>query len=268
MLPYLLEYEAKTRAEAEKRSLAILGLEAQDVKFETVSSSGGIRRLFAGSPVVLRTLALSEDISQESVTRGVIHTLLYKLGMEADISQIEERDDNLYVNLACEYSSILIGRHGRTLDSLQFLLNLLVSRKIRNGKRIIVDVSDYRKRRRQSIEALCSKVASKVVRNGRPITLNYMSPYERRIVHMLLEDNEHVYTESIGNSVYKRVRILPEASEQYDDQEDDYDYNDQDTHDNTYDEQAGDEIQYNQQNDDYGNRKDLYQDEETEDTPA
>ncbi len=210
MIDYLLEYVAQTRSEAEKKSLELLQLEAEDVTFESVST-GGLRRFFKSSSVLLRTIPRDRDaLSQKNVSRGVLHTLLFKMNVIATIDNIEEKEENVHMRLVSENSALLIGKYGRSLDALQFLLNLLVSKWIKNNKRIILDVGDYRVRREKSIHQISRKVADKVSRTGRSIALNYMSPYERRIVHLFLENDEDVYTESSGTGVYKRVRIFPQ----------------------------------------------------------
>ena len=232
MIDYLLECEAENRAEAEAKAIKILkGIEVEKVTFETLSS-GGLRRLFKSAPVVIRVRPKTKDFPQEIIARGIVHTLIYKLGVEAEIQDIREKEDNLHVTLSSQKSAFLIGKHGRTLDSIQFLANLLVSKWIRNNKRMIIDIADYRERRRKSLEELAVRIADKVASKGRCITLNYMSPYERRIVHLFLDDDERVRTESTGNGVYKRIQIIPDQEadgNRYDEEEydgDDYGDND------------------------------------------
>ena len=222
MLEYLMECEGETRAAAEEKALEVLQLSANDVEFENVSSGGGLKRLFKNSPVLLRVFPKGKEVASSSIIRGIAYTLLYKLGGEAEIVDVAEKEGNVHLSLESPKSALLIGKHGRTLDALQFLLNLLVSRWDHKSKRIILDVSDYRERRRQSIEALCEMVAGKVAKRGKPITLNYMSPYERRIVHLLLDNDDRVYTESVGDGTYKRVGVYPQkgSNKGYDNRKD------------------------------------------------
>ena len=265
MIDYILECEGETRQEAEEKSLEILELKPEDIEFQPVTS-GVFKRIFKNTPVVLRSIPRKRKIPRESITRGIIHTLLYKLNIEAEIKSIKEEDGNLYMSLESEQSAQIIGKHGRGLDSLQFLLNLLVSKWTRQKeKRIIIDVSAYRKERRKSIHALCDRVADKVARSGRSITLNYMSPYERRIVHLFLEEDEDVYTESVGNGVYKRVQVLPydekKASGKGREEYQDYEGEDYPEEEENFEERDGNrrkEEDYSEEDDNRGNYKEDY----------
>ncbi len=205
---YIYEDEGKSRGEVETRLLNALGVEKNQVRIEDLSSSGGIMRLVKREPSVLRAYPL-DDTPLEAQARGVLLSIVQKLGVEADIESTGERDENLYIELASEESGFLIGKHGRTLDAVQFLVNLIVNTRTRSGRRIMVDVEKYRERRERSLKRLASRMAERVAKSGRPILLNYMNPYERRIIHLALESDDRVYTESDGNGVYKRVRVIP-----------------------------------------------------------
>jgi spoIIIJ-associated protein len=107
---------------------------------------------------------------------------------------------------------LLIGRRGETLTSLQFLVNLLVSRKMQKWPQIVVDVGNYRQRRRESLEGLARRMAERVNQSGRPITLEPMAAYERRIVHLALRENASVYTQSTGEGEGRKIVIYPARS--------------------------------------------------------
>ncbi len=211
MIEYILEIEASNRAQAEKEALEILQLGEDDVEFET-SNSNAIKRLFKSSPSFLRVKCNpKKQIPQENIARGIIFTILQKMNLPAKVEGIEAQGDSIYISLATEESSCLIGKHGRSLDSLQFMVNMLVNKRYSGSKlkKIVIDISGYRKRRKKIIEELCEKVSEKVIKSGRVQTLNTMSPYERRLVHITLEANPEIYTESLGDGVYKRVRVYP-----------------------------------------------------------
>ena len=205
---YLFEQEGKTRADAEAQALAALRVAAGDVEFEELTASRGLMRLVKRDPVVVRVRPAA-DLAPEVHAKGVLMTVIHKLGIDANILQVGERDENLYVEIGSEDSGFLIGKHGRTLDAIQFLVNLIVNTRTRSGRRIMVDVEQYRERSERSLKRMASRMAERVARSGRPILLNYMNPYERRIIHLALEEDTRVYTESDGNGVYKRVRVIP-----------------------------------------------------------
>lgn len=205
---YIYEDEGKSRAEVEARLLGALGVKKDQVRIEDLSASGGIMRLVKRENSVLRAYP-QDDTPLEAQARGVLLSIVQKLGVSAEIESTGERDENLYIELASEESGFLIGKHGRTLDAVQFLVNLIVNTRTHSGRRIMVDVEKYRERRERSLKRLASRMAERVAKSGRPILLNYMNPYERRIIHLALESDDRVYTESDGNGVYKRVRVIP-----------------------------------------------------------
>lgn len=221
---YIYETEGKNRQEAEKKALDILNISPDDVTFEPVNSSSGILGLVSRKPVVLRVFADKKELPIETIIKGVLLTIVKKMDIIADVVATGEMDGNLYIELSSDDSGILIGKHGRTLDALQFLLNLLIDSKLRNGRRIMVDVESYRAKRQQSLTRLAKGVAEKVHRSQQSVLLEYMNPYERRIIHLALETDEHVFTESDGNGVYKRVRIIPRGQAVDINQEFDEDY--------------------------------------------
>ena len=104
---------------------------------------------------------------------------------------------------------MLIGKRGQTLDSLQYLTSLAVNRKVKEYVRIKIDTEDYRRRRKETLENLAKNIASKVKKTGKPVVLEPMNPYERRIIHSALQPNKYVETYSEGNEPYRHVVVAP-----------------------------------------------------------
>ncbi|MBX7058674.1 MAG: KH domain-containing protein [Leptospirales bacterium] len=205
---YLLEIEGKARGDAEAYALDQLQASREQVSFESAGQTTGLMRLVKRDQGVLRVLPVDATPFEVHV-RGALLSIVARLGVDAWIIRTGERDENFYVELGSEESGFLIGKHGRTLDAIQFLVNLIVNTRTRKGQRVMVDVESYRERRQKSITKLAERMAERVARSGRAVLLNYMNPYERRIVHLTLEKDERVFTESDGNGVYKRVRVIP-----------------------------------------------------------
>lgn len=218
---YIYESDGKNRTEAEERALSVLELEREDVEFEPVSGNrGGFFGFVSRKPSTVRMYPREGKVPIEKIIQGTVLTMVRKMGIESSIKSIGEREGNIYVELSSPDSGILIGKHGRHLDSLQFFINLLINSRRRGGRRIMLDVESYREKREQSLTRLARGVAFRVHRSGQPIALDYMNPYERRIIHLALEDDDRVFTRSNGNGVYKRVRIIPiDKEEEYEDEE-------------------------------------------------
>ncbi|MBU42569.1 MAG: RNA-binding protein [Spirochaetaceae bacterium] len=215
---YILEIESKNKSEAQKRAADLLGIPEDELDFET--EGAGLLGMMARKPVVVRVRAKNDPGDQALIT-GVLLTLMHKMGIEADIEDFEDTEENYIIHVESEDSGILIGRQGKTLDALQFLLNLLVTPELTKKKRILVDVARYRERRKKKLNKLAKSVADRVAKSGRSVLLESMNPYERRIVHLTLEEDDRVTTRSEGNGLYKRVRVVVLRSEG-DDVEEEY----------------------------------------------
>ena len=113
------------------------------------------------------------------------------------------------IDLAGEDSGLLIGRRGQTLQSLQFLVTLIVRKKLGEDVRVVLDVENYRQRRETSLRDMAAKVASRVAQTNRSITLEPMPPADRRIIHTSLSEHPEVRTESAGEGENRKVTIMP-----------------------------------------------------------
>ena len=132
--------------------------------------------------------------------------------MELPVSltvEYEKETGGLNVDMEGEDMGILIGKRGQTLDSLQYLTSLVVNKDVKDYVRVKLDTEDYRKRRKETLENLAKNIANKVKRNQKPVTLEAMNPYERRIIHSALQNNNAVETYSEGNEPYRHVVVVP-----------------------------------------------------------
>jgi len=146
------------------------------------------------------------------VAKDTLEELLEKMGIDADaIYKGGEgtEDSPVMLNVVGDDLGILIGRRGETLASLQFLLNLMVGKRLESWARVTLDVEGYRARREESLRGLAERVADRVRRTGQPVALEPMPPNERRIVHLTLQENPYVTTESTGYGEERRVTVIP-----------------------------------------------------------
>lgn len=128
---------------------------------------------------------------------------------EVVIDEYEGDEGELILDITGDDLAVLIGRHGRTLESLQFLISSITSRKVGFRYPIVIDVEGYKSRQRQKIESIALNAAQKAVSQKRSIKLRPMTPYERRIVHITLRSDQHVETMSEGEGRARRVVIIP-----------------------------------------------------------
>ena len=126
--------------------------------------------------------------------------------MEIIIEKAE--DGNTYnVELKGDDMGILIGKRGQTLDSLQYLANLAVNKNSEEYIKVKIDTEDYRKRRKETLENLAKNIAYKVKRTKRPVSLEPMNPFERRVIHSALQNDKFVTTHSEGEEPYRHVVV-------------------------------------------------------------
>ena len=128
------------------------------------------------------------------------------LNVKVNVS-FSESDSSMDVNLSGDEMGVLIGKRGQTLDSLQYLVSLVVNKDSLNYIRVKVDTENYRQRRKDTLENLAKNLSYKVKRTKRPVSLEPMNPYERRIIHSALQNDKYVTTHSEGEEPYRRVVI-------------------------------------------------------------
>lgn len=137
-----------------------------------------------------------------------VTTLINKMGYEAKVSVNFRKERKLGLNIDSENSSIIIGRKGKNLDSIQLLTNVFVGR-LDQDQKVIIDSENYRLRHEERIIRTAYKTAEQVKYSGRSRLLEPMNPFERRLVHTALTDFEGIETKSEGDSLYKQIRIIP-----------------------------------------------------------
>ena len=151
-------------------------------------------------------LAKVEDETIRYVEQFVKDTLK-AMDMDVEITSSIEKDGALYVDMKGENMGILIGKRGQTLDSLQYLANRVANKHQSGYVRVKLDTENYRARREETLKHLAKNIAHKVKRNRRPVILEPMNPYERRIIHSTLQSDPYVTTHSEGEEPYRKVVV-------------------------------------------------------------
>ncbi len=141
----------------------------------------------------------------------ILSETLRLMGVETPVS-LDVRGTEAVINLEDTVDGLLIGRKGQTLDALEYLLNRMVARGEEEEAHLILDAEGYRKRRRQSLESLALRLSERAKRRRKTVTLNPLSPRDRRVVHLALEDDPLVVTKSMGRGYFRRLSIVPEEA--------------------------------------------------------
>lgn len=148
------------------------------------------------------------DIDYEASAKNFLKDVFAAMNLEVAIDvKYDDAEKNLDVNLTGEDMGMLIGKRGATLDSLQYLVSLVVNKNSEEYVRVKVDTENYRERRKETLENLAKNIAYKVKRTKRPVSLEPMNPYERRIIHSALQNDKYVMTHSEGEDPYRRVIV-------------------------------------------------------------
>ncbi len=137
--------------------------------------------------------------------------LLERIGVRAEVEGVLKEGD-LHLEIKGDQEGILIGKHGRTLDSFQFLINRMVYKRLGAPVRIVLDINDYRKRKTENLEKMAIRAGEKVKSKGHPLTIGPFDAHDRRLIHIALKEDPAIRTESLGEGKLKKITIIPTLS--------------------------------------------------------
>ncbi|MBE6703402.1 MAG: protein jag [Ruminococcaceae bacterium] len=198
---------AKSQEEATAKALAELGItDAEALECALIEAP---KKGFLGIGAAPGKYAFSYTLKGAEVAFDFIKNLIVSMGLEAQVTLSDGEGDNKLIRVDGESAGVLIGHHGDTLDSLQYLANLAANKKVAGEKRefcrITVDVENYRLKREDTLRALARRMADKVLRYKKSVMLEPMNPYERRIIHSEVQKIGGVSTNSIGSENNRKV---------------------------------------------------------------
>ena len=200
-----IEIEGKTVEEALNKALLELKTDEHMVDVDVLEQgSKGLFNVIGVKPAKVR-VSLKYNYIEEA--RNFLANILKAMKIDAEIN-IEEDDDTLHINLNGKNIGLLIGYRGETLDSIQYLVSLVVN-KVHElpHKRVILDTENYRSKREETLKGVAVKTANRVIKTKKSFKLEPMNPYERRIIHSALQANAFVMTHSEGEEPFRRVVI-------------------------------------------------------------
>ena len=196
-VPHAVKEEKKEQRKEGKKENSIKAQEASAAKEEKPREE---------RKVLLRTEEEIAEIKEEAVK--FLSGVFKAMGLQVEIKiEYKNEEGNLDIDFEGEDMGILIGKRGQTLDSLQYLTSLVVNKGRQGYIRVKLDTEDYRNRRKETLENLARSIAYKVRKTRKPVSLEPMNPYERRIIHSALQGNRYVETYSEGNEPYRHVVV-------------------------------------------------------------
>ena len=201
------EYNGKNVDEAVTKACVDLGVPTEKLEYEVIEKGSNGFLGIGSKPAIIkaRKNASTEDIIREFLGK-VFEAMELTVKVDIDIKE-EEKENIANINVIGDDVGILIGKRGQTLDSLQYLTSLVVNKGKSNYIRVKLDTEDYRRRRKETLENLARGIAYKVKKTRKPVVLEPMNPYERRIIHSALQGNKFVETVSEGEDPYRHVVV-------------------------------------------------------------
>lgn len=200
-----IEMTGRTVEEALDHALKELKLTKDKVDIEIIDEgSKGLFNLIGAKPAKIKVMTKQSSLDD---AKAFLDKVLKSMNVGASID-INENDDCININLSGTKIGVVIGYRGETLDSLQYLVSLVVNKNHDNPyKRVVLDAENYRHKREETLIRVAQKTAYKVKKSGRPYKLEPMNPYERRIIHSALQEYTDINTHSEGEEPYRRIVI-------------------------------------------------------------
>ena len=204
---------AKTVEEAKEKAAADLGIAVENIEF-TVLEEG--KRGFLGIGATEAKVSAVYTLGGSDIALAFIEQVVKDMELDLTVAKKEGNNDDILITVDGEGAGLLIGHHGETLDSLQYLANLAANKKIKGEKhdyvKVTLDIEGYRAKREETLRALARRMAAKVVKYKKSVMLEPMNPYERRIIHSEVQHVAGVSTNSIGSENNRRVVMFLDDS--------------------------------------------------------
>lgn len=201
-----IEISAKTVNDAITEACQKLTVTSDKLEYEVVEEgSSGFLGIGSKPAIIKARVKCSIEDKAKDFLKEVFEAM--NLAVVVDV-KYDEADNSMDIDLNGDEMGVLIGKRGQTLDSLQYLVSLVVNKDAENYIRVKVDTENYRQRRKDTLENLAKNISYKVKRTKRPVSLEPMNPYERRIIHSALQNDKYVTTHSEGEEPYRHVVVV------------------------------------------------------------
>lgn len=205
-------FSAKTVSDAVTAACQQFLVTSDKLEYEVLEEGSTGFLGFNAKPAVIQARI---KLTVEDKAVGFLNEVFAAMKLNVVIEAVYNEEEKLLdINLNGDEMGILIGKRGQTLDSLQYLVSLVVNKETEEYIRVKVDTENYRKRRKETLENLAKNIAYKVKRSRRPVALEPMNPYERRIIHSALQNDKYVTTHSEGEEPYRHVVVTLKKREE------------------------------------------------------
>ena len=200
-----IEVSAKTVDDAITEACQRLVVTSDKLEYEVIEEGSSGFLGIGSKPAVIKARAKS---SVQDAAKDFLKDVFEAMGLVVVVNvEYDEIENSMNIELSGDEMGVLIGKRGQTLDSLQYLVTLIVNKNVENYIRVKVDTENYRQRRKETLENLAKNISYKVKRTKRPVSLEPMNPYERRIIHSALQNDKYVTTYSEGEEPFRHVVV-------------------------------------------------------------
>ena len=200
-----IEVSAKTVSDAITEACQRLSVTSDKLEYEVIEEGSTGFLGFNAKPAIIKAKVKG---TVEDKAKDFLKEVFEAMNLVVVIkTTYKEEEGTLDIELSGDEMGVLIGKRGQTLDSLQYLVSLVVNKDVENYIRVKVDTEDYRKRRKQTLENLAKNISYKVKKTKRAVILEPMNPYERRIIHSALQNDRFVTTHSEGEEPFRHVVV-------------------------------------------------------------
>lgn len=212
-------FEGKTTEEAVENACRELNLSRDEINIEIIEpGSAGIFGLVGSkkakinvSPAIEYPEAIEDEKGLE-IAKETLEQILALIPVEGSKVNAEQKDEIINLEIDGDKSGLLIGRKGRTLDALQFIVNKIVNKEMDKRTQVVIDSENYRQRRKDYLIQMAVSMGEKAKRIRKPVATNLLNPHDRRIVHLALREDSQLGTKSRGEGVLKKIVIIPKKS--------------------------------------------------------
>jgi spoIIIJ-associated protein len=210
------EFEGKTTDEAIENACRQLNLSRNELDIEIIEpGSAGIFGLVGGRKAKVKVTTTSEQPEPIEETNGLdiaketLENILILIPLKGTTVSAEQTNSTISLIIKGDKSGLLIGRKGRTLDALQFIVNKIVNKALEKRIKVVIDSENYRQRRQDSLIQMALRMGEKAKNIRKPVITNLLNPHDRRIVHLALRDDDALDTKSRGEGILKKILIIP-----------------------------------------------------------
>ncbi len=203
-----VEVSAKTVSDAITEACQKFSVTSDKLEYEVVQEgSSGFLGINA-KPAIIKAKIKEEEKTIDVKAKDFLSDIFKSMNLAVVIdAKYDDIENTLDIDLSGDEMGVLIGKRGQTLDSLQYLVSLVVNKDVDDYIRVKIDTENYRQRRKETLENLAKNISYKVKRTRRPVSLEPMNPYERRIIHSALQNDKYVTTHSEGDEPYRKVVV-------------------------------------------------------------